>query len=214
MLQWHLSREFFSDAKPQTPITEVKLCDKIVDPPKVWRFSQATLTIFQKRRDSISHKKCLDSKFYDLCGLAGLLSAQSLHSQSKRVKGPRVIHAHACRSKFMLLAGVKLFLWITTGPSLTFTPKSAQLWFLRGWRRIERVTVFCSVTVLHGGELREHFVKVDSIYHCVTMFQCYSVTWRRIEIAMAFCSGWLLLPCACATPIGGAEHWAVHTAHL
>ena len=57
MLQWHLSREFFSDAKPQTPITEVKLCDKIVDPPKVWRFSQATLTIFQKRRDSISQTK-------------------------------------------------------------------------------------------------------------------------------------------------------------
>ena len=184
---------------------------------QLWQFS---------RKDAIISraKKCLDSKFYDLCGLAGLLSAQSLHSQSTRVKGPRVIHAHACpmpcpiahacRSKFMLIAGVKLFLWITTGSSLTFTPKSAQLWFLRGWRRIERVTVFCSVTVLHGGELREHFVKVDSIYHCVTMFQCYSVTWRRIEIAMAFCSGWLLLPCACATPIGGAEHWAVHTAHL
>ena len=57
------------------------------------------------------------------------------------------------------------------------------------WRRIERVGVFYSVTVLQGEELKEHFVKVASIYHCVTVLQCFSVTQSRIETVRAFCSG-------------------------
>ena len=130
-------------------------------------------------------KKCLDSKFFDLCGLAGLLSAQSLHSQSTRVKGPRVIHAHACRSKLMLLAGVNLFLCITFTTKLlsyhfgaTLEKNWKKIGILKCYsvtgRRIERA--FCkgclnisllrcySVSVLHRVELKQwgHFVVVDS----------------------------------------------------